>query len=365
MTYFDRRYTKMAVSAYKRILAIALVFASISLFSQNNENLEEVAEPKATSQTAPISGEPKENTEPSLRPEVTGSTTTRSATVSTSEVTSVGDGNEIFINSSTSFQLQATDDSSMVDYIEYKINSGDLVKYTNPITLTTEGVSQVTYRSVDKAGNIEPFKLLTVIVDNTPPTVVLNPKEPFFVAQGSNYASKSNSFSFKATDELSGVEKIEYAINDSEFQTFAQDNPIQLEKEGSSLIRYTATDNAGNKSRESSLAVIIDDKPPVVEISPLTPLVDIEGKIYSRRGNSFSVRAVDGESGIRRVLVKMSGDTEFRPYVEPIVVNTGGEYTIEAKAVDNVGNESNVVSISFLVDVNPPQSEIKKVNEAK
>lgn len=356
----------MAVSAYKKVLAIALVFASLSLFSQSNENLEEeVANPKATTTKESTSGEAKEITEPSLAP-VKSSTTTRSATIETkTESTPVGDNDQIFINSKTSFELRANDDSSMVDFIEYRINSGDLVKYTNPITLSSEGVSQITYRSVDKAGNVEPFKLLTVVVDNTAPTVVLVPQEPFYIAQGSNFAAKNNTFSFKASDELAGVEKIEYAINDSNFQTFAKDNPIQMEKEGSNLIRFTATDNAGNLSRESSIAVIIDDKAPTVEIFPMTPLVDIEGKVYSRKGNSFSVRAADAESGVRRVLVKMSGDSEFRTYVEPIVVNAGGEYTIEAKAVDNVGNESEVVSISFLVDVNPPQSEIKKIKPAE
>ncbi|MCC5815106.1 MAG: hypothetical protein JJT78_10145 [Leptospira sp.] len=354
----------MAVSAYKRILAIALVFASISLFSQETENLEEESvEPTATESAT---GEPREATEPAStvdRKTGTSSTTSRSATVTTSEATPVGDSNEIFINSNTTFELRATDDSSMVDFIEYRVNNSDLIKYTNPISLSTEGISQITYRSVDKAGNIEAFKLLTVIVDNTPPTVSLLSEEPFYSTEGSSYTSKTNTFSFKAKDELSGVEKVEYAINDSEFQTFSKDNPFRVEKDGTNLIRYTATDNAGNKSREASVAVIIDDKAPKVEILPATPLVDIDGKIYSRKGNTFTVRATDAESGVRRIMVKMSDEKEFRPYVEPIVVNTGGEFTIEAKAIDNVGNESEVVSTSFYVDVNPPQSEIKKIKQ--
>lgn len=357
----------MAVSAYKRILAIALVFASISLFSQETENLEEdTVEPTATETS---SGEPIERAEPALKPDTQPEVRNRASDITTTTGTGNPEGekieesNEIFINSNTSFSLRADDDSSMVDFIEYKINSGDLVKYTNPITLSSEGVSRITYRSIDKAGNIEPFKLLTVVVDNTPPTVSLMSEEPFFGTEGSSYTSKTNTFSFKAKDELSGVQKVEYAINESEFQTFSQENPIRLEKEGTNLIRYTATDNAGNRSREASLAVIIDDKAPKVEIVPATPLVDIDGKIYSRKGNSFTVRATDAESGVRRVMVKMSDETDFRPYVEPIVVTSGGEFTIQAKAIDNVGNESEVVSVSFFVDINPPKSEIKKIEK--
>jgi hypothetical protein len=349
----------MAVSATKRILAISLVFASFSLFSQSNENLDdEVVAPKASSR----SGDSIERTEPSARRDGV-STTTSSRSASTGVSSPVGDSEEIYINSRTSFELRASDDSSMVDYIEYRINSGELIKYSTPISITQEGIAQITYRSVDRAGNIEPFKLLTVVVDNTPPSVLILPNETLFATQGANYASKNNTFTFKADDALSGVQKIEYAINEGGFQTYSKDSPVRLEKSGSNLIRYTATDNSGNKSRESSIAVIIDDKAPTVEIIPNVPLVDIDGKTYSKKGNTFTVRAFDGESGIRRVLVKVDGEEDFRPYVEGIVIEGQGEHTIQAKAVDNVGNESEVISISFLVDVNPPVSEIKKMNQ--
>ncbi|WCL50422.1 multi-beta-barrel domain surface protein OmpL47 [Leptospira sp. GIMC2001] len=352
----------MAVSAYKKIIALALVFASVSLFSQANENLEdEVADPKATSSSE--STEPKENTEPSLKKEATSTSTTRSATsTSTKESETIANNADLYINSRTAFELKASDDSSQVDYIEYRVNTGDFIKYSSPVTISTEGVSQITYRAVDRAGNIEPSRLLTVVVDNTPPSVLIMPVEPLHITQGANYASKSNTFTFKADDALSGVEKIEYSINESGFETFAADSPLKLEKSGSNLIRYTATDNSGNKSRESSIAVIIDEKAPTVEIIPNVPLVEIDGKTYSKKGNVFTIRAFDGESGIRRVLVKVDGDEEFRPYVDGIVVDAQGEHKIEAKAIDNVGNESELKAISFLVDVNPPQSEIKKIS---
>jgi len=348
----------MSFSAYKKISVFVLILSTVGLYSQTSENLED-EKPRATRSA---SGEPVEPAEPVSRRLGATASSSRS-TPSSSTAASVEGKDEIYINSNTFFELRATDDSSMVDYIEYRINNGELIKYTNPITLSKEGITQITYRAVDKAGNIEPFKLLTVIVDNTPPAVSLVSDEPFFSAEGSSYTFKNNTFSFRAHDELSGVERIEYAVNEGGFQVFSKDNPFRLEKEGTNLIRYTATDHAGNKSREASVAVIVDDKPPRVEIAPGTPLVEIDGKIYSRRGNAFTVRAIDRESGVRRVLVKMSGDSEFRPYVEPITVNSGGDFTIEAKAVDNVGNESEVVSISFMVDINPPQSVIKKLEQ--
>ncbi|MCG9876750.1 MAG: hypothetical protein MH321_18390 [Leptospiraceae bacterium] len=363
----------MAVSAIKRIFALALVFAALTLSAQDNENLDDGAQPKATSTAGTATGEPKESTEPALKPKTNTTSTNRSVTTSESTSTtstssnsqSIEAGNELYINSKTSFELKAQDDSSMVDYIEYKINNGEFIKYSKPIIISQEGIAQLTYRSVDRAGNIEPSKLLTVVVDNSPPSVVIVPTEPLFITQGANYTSKNNTFSFKAEDSLSGVGAIEYAINDASPATYAQDNPIRVEKDGSNLIRYSATDNSGNKSRESSVAVIIDNKPPVVEIIPNVPLVDIDGKTYSKKGNTFQIRAFDGESGVRRVLIKVDGEADFRPYVEGIIVDAQGEHKIEAKGIDNVGNESEVKSVTFLVDVNPPASEIKKIVEEK
>lgn len=368
----------MAVSAIKKITALALVFASITLFAQEDENLEDGTQPKATSTTGTASGEPKENTEQPLKPSKTATPTQRSTASGTSETTSssttsnapansqsIGSENELHINSLTSFELKASDDSSMVDYIEYKINNGEYIKYANPIVISQEGIAQLNYRSVDRAGNVEPSKLLTVIVDNTPPSVMIVPTEPFYATQGANYTSKNNTFTFKSEDALSGVSKVEYAINDSKFESFAQENPVRVEKDGSNLIRYSAIDNSGNKSRESSVAVIIDNKAPIVEIIPNVPLVAIDGKTYSKKGNTFTVRAFDGESGIRRILVKVDGEADFRSYVEGIVVDAQGEHKIEAKSIDNVGNESAVTATTFLVDVNPPQSEIKKITPAE
>ena len=195
----------MAVSAIKKITALALVFASITLFAQEDENLEDGTQPKATSTTGTASGEPKENTEQPLKPSKTATPTQRSTASGTSETTSssttsnapansqsIGSENELHINSLTSFELKASDDSSMVDYIEYKINNGEYIKYANPIVISQEGIAQLNYRSVDRAGNVEPSKLLTVVVDNTPPSVMIVPTEPFYATQGANYTSKNN-----------------------------------------------------------------------------------------------------------------------------------------------------------------------------
>ncbi|EMO52106.1 multi-beta-barrel domain surface protein OmpL47 [Leptospira noguchii] len=323
-------------------LAIALfMFVNVALFAQ--EDLDEGSTPQANTQGQSGSSTPAK-------------TSQNSGTTQGEEVKKA----DLYVNSKSSFEISAQDDSSTVDYIEYKIGEMDYAKYTSPITILKEGVNRLTYRAVDKAGNKEPAKALVVVVDNTAPTVKIVPSEILYNLDGYNFGSKNVTYTISATDALSGVKEIKYSINGGDMRTY-DNQPIKLEKAGVNLIKYSAMDNSGNSSSEAILVVTLDDIKPEVEIQGNTPLVIIDGKTYSRKGNSFAIKAVDGQSGIKRILIKMDKNSDFVPYAEPITIDAQGEHTIEAKAIDNVGNESETKKVSFSVDVNPPTTQIRKV----
>ncbi|EMY79179.1 bacterial group 3 Ig-like protein [Leptospira weilii serovar Ranarum str. ICFT] len=267
---------------------------------------------------------------------------------------------DLYVNSKSSFEISAQDDSSTVDYIEYKIGEMDYAKYTSPIAILKEGVNRLTYRAVDKAGNKEPAKALVVVVDNTAPTVKIAPSEILYNLDGYNYGSKNVTYTISSTDALSGVKEVKYSINGGDMRPY-DNQPIKLEKAGVNLIKYSAVDNSGNSSSEAILVVTLDDVKPEIEIQGNTPLVIIDGKTYSRKGNSFAIKALDGQSGIKRILIKTDNAPDFVPYAEPITIDAQGEHTIEAKAIDNVGNESETKKVSFSVDVNPPTTQIRKI----
>ncbi len=271
----------------------------------------------------------------------------------------VASGKEaLFINSKTSFTLEAKDDSSSVDYIEWKPKNGDYRRFTTPIRIAEEGVTEIQYRSVDKAGNYEIPKVLVVNVDNTAPRVSLQPAEQFFVLDGVPYSSKNNSYSIIAEDKQTGVSAVQYSVNAEAAKAYSE--PIKLENGGANVIKYSATDKSGNSSPESSLIITVDDVKPTVEIVPSLPLVDINGKPFAKRGNVFYVNATDKESGVKKILVKLDAETEYRPYTEAISVETQGDHVLSAIAIDNVGNQSAVVELKFSVDLTPPSSVIQK-----
>jgi hypothetical protein len=296
----------------------------------------------------------------------TTTTTTTTTSIATSEsntVTTVPSETKsaLYVNFKSTFDLISQDDLSTVDFVEYRINDGEYIKYTGPISLSKEGPTTITYRAIDKVGNRENAQILNVIVDNTPPVASLKPLDPVYMDKGTIFASPKTRYGITAEDSSAGVKEIIYYIDNDPKQKYTG-NPITINKSGFHVINYFAVDNAGNQSNEQSYVVNVDAGKPTVEIIESQPFIKVNDKTFARVGTTFKVTAKDGESGVAKVLVKVDDATEFVPYVEDLAFNTSGEHKISAKAIDNVGNESDVVTITFFYDIKPPQTSIKAVS---
>ncbi|MHA2292397.1 MAG: NosD domain-containing protein [Candidatus Hodarchaeales archaeon] len=71
----------------------------------------------------------------------------------------------LYVDSTSVFTLTAVDDYSGVDYIEYKINEGAWLTYVSPFSITTLGQHTISFRAVDRAGNVETSQSITIIVN--------------------------------------------------------------------------------------------------------------------------------------------------------------------------------------------------------
>jgi hypothetical protein len=306
-----------------------------------------------TTTTPATTASPTTSTVPAATSTPTNSTTT---TVSTPVQT--GSKSAVYVSSKTTFELLSKDDLSLVDYVEYKLNDGEYMKYTSPVVIAKEGPATITYRAIDKVGNKENAQVLNVIVDNTPPTVNLKAVESLYSDKSNQYASTKNTYVINAEDNAAGVKEISYSIDNEPKQKYTG-QAIKLEKSGFHVITYSAVDNSGNVSVDQTYLVNVDSGKPTVEITESIPYVKVNEKTFARKDTTFKVTAKDGESGISKILIKIDAATEFVPYVEDIAFNTSGEHTIEAKSVDNVGNESDPKKITFLYDIKPPETSIK------
>lgn len=83
--------------------------------------------------------------------------------------------------------ISATDAGTGVERIEYSQDGGATwVTYSGPFVLPDDGRHSVTYRAVDRAGNVESSKTAGCSIDQTPPTVVVSsPQQGATVFAGS------------------------------------------------------------------------------------------------------------------------------------------------------------------------------------
>ncbi|MFF5115014.1 ThuA domain-containing protein [Streptosporangium sp. NPDC000509] len=153
--------------------------------------------------------------------------------------------------------LAGTDEAqgSGVDKTEYQLDGGAWTTYTAPVAITGDGDHNLAYRSVDKAGNVEATKTLAVKVDAKAPTTT------------STVGSQDNGgvpVTLSATDETSGVEKIEYSLDGGDWTPYTA--PVNVTGDGDHELRYRATDKAGNVEEIKTQTVTVSAAPTV----PLT-----------------------------------------------------------------------------------------------
>jgi PKD repeat protein len=92
-----------------------------------------------------------------------------------------------------------------------------------------------------------------------------------------------------ATDEGSGVEKVEYALDGGEWTTY--DEPVTVEDEGGHTVEYRASDNAGNVSTTESVSFEIkNDTCPGSDLRETVVVRSVDSGVPNRdRGDGCTI----------------------------------------------------------------------------
>ncbi|MFW6327765.1 MAG: OmpL47-type beta-barrel domain-containing protein, partial [Bacteroidota bacterium] len=123
----------------------------------------------------------------------------------------------VYISRETKISLHAKDDESGLDRIEYRIDEGDLTDYTEPFSISGEGVHKIYFNGYDNVSNSN-FGELMVKVDTTGPEIYTRFSIP---PKGNAVMDSVNVVSYpphlvlflSSTDEQVGVERMYYSIN--------------------------------------------------------------------------------------------------------------------------------------------------------
>lgn len=121
-----------------------------------------------------------------------------------------------------------------------RINDGAWLR-SSKARIAEEGVNKVAIRKTEEGRDVDQRE---VRIDITPPVITLI-TEPLIDQQGGLYfATPETVFTLKATDALSGVSTLEFAI-DGKYAPYSR--PVQLPP-GTHELRGRAVDGAGNRS---------------------------------------------------------------------------------------------------------------------
>jgi PKD repeat protein len=275
--------------------------------------------------------------------------------VTTAVVTpSEPNGSNGWYNQEATVTLTAIDEDSDVEETEYRINGGAWQVYGGIIPFEEDGTYTVDYFSTDKAGNIEEMKSLALKVDQTKPNTKADvvPSDP---TGANSWYTENVSFTLSAIDETSGIEKIEYRLNEGEWRVY--ENSVLLNIDGVHSVEYRSMDLAGNVEEMKFLTVKIDKTKPVTkaEAGPDRP----DGtNLWYTKDVILSLSALDETSGIEKIEYRIN-DGEWMVYEKSILINTNGIYTIEYRSIDQAGNVEDRKTVTMKVDKSAPTTTSK------
>lgn len=187
-----------------------------------------------------------------------------------------------------------SEDNGEVDKMEYSLDGGStFAEYNERFTLSEEGISEILYRSVDKAGNVEESKSLFVKIDKTSPSSLVYTTGAF----GKNdWYTSDIKFALNAQDADSGYNKTYYSLDNENFVEYIE--PLNINDEGTTKIYYYSLDKAGNKEIKKTFVVKIDKNAPEAEILYDIPSLDIKIKGTDNLASSLSTSSIyNGTSG--------------------------------------------------------------------
>jgi sugar lactone lactonase YvrE len=139
------------------------------------------------------------------------------------------DGADLVIAGATPFTLSASDQGayqSGLNRIEYRIDGGSWTQYAEGFTLAGygDGYKTVQFRAIDNVGNTEETQFMAVLLDETPPEVIIaTPKErshDSYLYAADTYNNRIQKFNWPKEPHVTGLITFIGTIADLHFNTW-------------------------------------------------------------------------------------------------------------------------------------------------
>lgn len=235
-----------------------------------------------------------------------------------------------------------------------RLKSKATAQYADPFYLDTEGVNYIRSRNaVDpETKRVIPDSevMFEIYADGIAPVTSVSYENVNKFQGDLLYYKAGVNVSLEAKDQLSGVRKLEYAINDGKYTPYQK--PLTFQDPGIYKVEYYSEDEVGNVEDKKSISFVVDPTPPY---SDLTINGITEDEVIST-GSKLYILALDSISGVASVYYKFD-DQPFKKYNGlqlPTAQLDEGEHTITYYAEDKVKNVEEHKSFTFFLDKSAP-----------
>lgn len=262
-----------------------------------------------------------------------------------------------YASGKTLVKLTAFDNKSGIAAVYYSINEKPYEKYEKPFYPPDNGGNlKITFYAVDKVGNKSEIQggqtaaSAIPYVDLLGPTLQYSFIGPRITIGDTLYVGKNTKIKLIGKDTESGMNRIEYRMDDNEYQIYTA--PFSLYTEGLHTVHFVGYDQVDNTNQKSFVA-IVDTTGPIISVlfgtSPRGKEITEKGEmnIYPIHTVIFA-SATDILSGVNKIQATVNNSPEkiSTGMIGPI--DTLGRYTITIKAIDRLGNVS-IKEESFVI----------------
>ncbi|MBE0518913.1 MAG: chitobiase/beta-hexosaminidase C-terminal domain-containing protein, partial [Thermoplasmata archaeon] len=247
-----------------------------------------------------------------------------SAPPSTMIVLSGTGGSNGWYTSTVEFTLTSEDEEEGVNYTLYRLDGGEWLDYTTPVTVSAEGPHTLEFYSVDLGGNAENIQVSSVNIDMTAPEATSVPSGTL----GENdWYTSTVMLSIQCSDGSlgSGIASVTIRIDGGFWISYT--SPVSMSEDGVFLVEYYCTDLVGISSGIQELTVKVDATAPETTAS--------------MDGSTVTLSATDPTSGVLMTKYRID-DGEWMNYTAPFEVPGSGNHTVEFYSIDNAGNAGDI-----------------------
>lgn len=240
-------------------------------------------------------------------------------------------------NKKVAFVFSAGDNTSGIKGFQCSLNDQTSYKAcSSPYSLTLNDGNYTFYiMTFDNAGNIQKFSHAFKVDTSTPKAVTITGKPPGQTKQ------VNATFSFTKTTDIT---RTQCKINESLFTNCTSPVSYGALKDGINSFSVRGYNKAGNVSPTASFTWQIDNGKPTLSFIKTPKEADQSAQF------TFEFSAIDKVTGVKQVLCKLDKEafTNCTTLKSHDLKNLSyGSHTFLVKAIDNVGNVSNVISKSW------------------